>query len=166
MHQGRRENSLQSKESGGRSWETWGAQDLPVLLHNRRVGQSSSRSPREIAREISPVLIISNNLCRCYHAFVSYGSLAKAVIMVIPNRLLQFIGSGDEDGVAGYTSGTSAPHDTRLGLTPPSQHPPTQYLQGTGTAGQKGQDTLSHGHSPAPTTTPLLHPPPLSPFWP
>lgn len=77
MHRGRRENSLQSKESEGRSWETRDAQDLPFLPHTQRVGQSSSRSPHEIAGEISPVLIILNNLCRCYLAFVFYGSLAK-----------------------------------------------------------------------------------------
>lgn len=88
MHRGRREKILQSKESDGRSWETWDAQDFPFLLHTQRVGQSSSRNPCEIAGEISPVLIILNNLCRCYHAFIFYGSLAKAVIVVIHNYLL------------------------------------------------------------------------------
>lgn len=63
VNRGRRENSLQSKE---RDWRSWDTQDLPFLLHTQQAGQSSSRSPHDIAREISPVLIILNNLCRCY----------------------------------------------------------------------------------------------------
>lgn len=81
---------------------------------------------------------------------------------------------------AGYTSGTSAPHDTgdrarssvRAATSPghlstPASIPPAPpgnrdpRAEGTG-------DTDSHGHSTAPTTTmtPRLHPPPHSPLWP
>jgi len=75
--QGRRESGLQAEEEQ----EMQHAQDLPVLNAGscscpaRR--QLSCRSPRETAEEISPVLTILNYLCKCYYAFILYGSLAK-----------------------------------------------------------------------------------------
>lgn len=71
------ERGVCSVRSDRRSCETWDAQDLPWLPHAQQVGPSSSRSPSEIAREISPVLITLNNLCKCYHVFIFYGRLAK-----------------------------------------------------------------------------------------
>lgn len=132
--------------------------------HTPRVGQSSSRSPHEIAKEISSILIILNNLCRCRHAFIFYGSLARlwmfTTIYSLPEASISEgccelewkLQLGDLSSLWHWGQGTGlirAATFPGLGCAPPPQHasPSTSWGQGT-LAQQQGSHHDPTPHSP------------------